>query len=417
LVKLLSYNRFSFVDLSILLLVFSLPFFYKYGTVGISLVSFFSLVEIFRIKKFPTIQLYWFLPVLGLYYIASELISGGSAGPLQKRYILILFPLALALSANFQGEQLRPRIYKSFVIANLLAIMVCLVRAIVRSIRIQEGEWIFNPKVIQDTEHDFLTSSVMGGNYFFAEDFSLFMHPTYWGIQLVLAQYFVFKIFKTATKKEKGWLVISYAILLLAIFMLSSKAVIMTTMIVAFWILLRMEITVVIKASTMAGCIVVFTLFVLFNPRLRVFKETFSIEQLTHPDPNARFGHDLRILSWDASIDIIKNNWFVGVGEAKKTAALANVYERKGYVVPAEQQLNCHNEYFEILLGGGIIAFGIFIAGMVTLLVIAINKRDDVLLTFVAIIAFNCLFESLLERHYGILFISVFVSILTTRKL
>lgn len=400
-----------------MILVFSLPFFHKYATVGISLISFFSLVEIIRSKKFPSIRLHWFIPVLGLYYVTSELLSGGTAAALQKRYILILFPLALALSATFHGEQLRRRVYKSFVVANLLAFVICLVRAMVRSVTSQDGEWVFNPNVIQDTEHDFLTSSVMGGNYFFADDFSLFMHPTYWGIQLVLAQYFVFEIFKSAGRRERTWLVAAYTIFFIALFLLSSKAAIITALIITFWILLRIEIPAIFKAGAIAGCILVIFLFVMFNPRLRVFKETFSIEQLSRPDPSARFGHDLRILSWDASIDIIKKNLLFGVGEAKKTITLVDTYEKRGYTVPAEKKLNSHNQYLEMLVGGGIVAFTIFCVGMITLLIIGAKDRDYVLLTFLAIIAFNCLFESLLERHTGILFVTVIVGFLTTNRL
>ena len=399
-----------------MLLAFSLPFFYKYSTVAIALIFFLCLVEIVQTKKVPPIRVHWFLPFLFLYYTLSELLTGGSYLALQKRHLLILFPLALALSVNYQGPNLRPRVFKSFIVANLLAILICVVRAFVQSITIQDGEWIFNPRTLENTTHDFLTSSVMGGNYFFGEDFSYFQHPTYWGIQLVFAQYLVAEVFNTVGKRGKAGLIVTYFVFLGAMFLLSSKAVILTSLIVAFWILFRIRIPVAAKASAIAGCILIGTFFVFFNPRLKVFVDTFSIKQFTHPDPSARYGHDLRILSWDASIDLIREHWFAGVGEANKTPALVDVYKKKGYIVPAEQQLNSHNQYLEFLVGGGIIGFGLFMTGILNLSIMAFRDRDYVLLAFVAIIAFNSLFETLLDRHVGVLFFSVFVSFFTTRR-
>lgn len=399
-----------------MILAFSLPFFYKYSTVAIALIFFLCLVEIVQTKKFPPIRVHWFLPFLFLYYTLSELLTGGSYLALQKRHLLILFPLALALSVNYQGPNLRPRVFKSFIVANLLAILICVVRAFVQSITIQDGDWIFNPRTLENTTHDFLTSSVMGGNYFFGEDFSYFQHPTYWGIQLVFAQYLVAEVFNTVGKRGKAGLIVTYFVFLGAMFLLSSKAVILTSLIVALWILFRIRIPVAAKASAVAGCILIGAFFVFFNPRLKVFVDTFSIKQFTDPDPNARYGHDLRILSWDASIDLIREHWFAGVGEANKTSALVDVYKKKSYIVPAEQQLNSHNQYLEFLVGGGIIGFGLFMTGILNLSIMAFRDRDYVLLAFVAIIAFNSLFETLLDRHVGVLFFSVFVSFFTTRR-
>jgi len=414
--KLLPYSIKSLHDLSILILVFSLPFFHKFSTVAIVLVLLPSLIEIIDRREFPSIRMHWFLPVLYFYYVISELVSGGTAHALEKRHMLILIPLAVALNENFNSGQLRNRIFKSFIVANLLAVLIMAGRALVRSVALQDGDWIFNPKVIHDTNHDFLTSSVMGGNYFFAEDFSFFQHPTYAGIQLVFAQYLIFELFGYAKKKERIGLVVVYFVFQLGLFLLSSKAAIITSLLVAFWILFRLNINLFAKVASLAGCAVLCMLFVFFNPRLRVFIDTFSVAQLTHPDPNARFGHDVRILSWDASMDVIKANWLVGVGEAHKTPVLVDVYTHKGYVVPAEQQLNSHNQSLEFLVGGGIVAFGIFAAGILTLGIMGIRAGDYVFLTFLAIVVFNSLFESLLERHAAILFFAVFVSLLANRR-
>jgi O-antigen ligase len=152
--------------------------------------------------------------------------------------------------------------------------------------------------------------------------------------------------------------------------------------------------------------------FIFYNPRLSIFKDTFVAGLSINPE--ARYGHDLRILSWDASFDVIKNHWILGVGEANKTEALVDVYKLKDYIVPAQEKFNSHNQYLDFLIGGGIVALGIYLFGLISLLVNAIKNRNKALIAFLLIFSFAALFENLLARHAGVLFFSGFISLLVT---
>jgi O-antigen ligase len=320
------------------------------------------------------------------------------------------------VNPKFQRLEIRPSIYKSYIFGNVAAMIVCIVRAFITSISIENGQWIFNPKVIRDTEHDFLTSSVMGGNYFFGEDFSFFHHPTYAGIFIVFAQYLAFEIFNdsTQTSRTRKLMVFCYLFFLGALFLLSSKAAIATSILVSFWILIRIKIRTPVKVIVVAAFALVSVLFVFFNPRLKVFKDTLKTKDLI--DPNARYGYDLRILSWDASLTLIKDHWLLGVGEAKKKTELGEVYKRKQYVVPAEKLHNSHNLYFDFMIGGGVIALGLFLAGIVHSFINARNQHNVTLFVFLLIFCFNGLFENLLSRQSGVLFFAAFIALLVSRE-
>lgn len=409
-------NGFNFREVLVLVLFFALPFFHKYSNLTIALILLLSLLEIIRKKKLPIIELFWFLPVLFLYYTISELASGGGWSSIEKRLLFFLIPLVFALNSNFRKENLRNKIYLSYILGNLSAIVICFGRAIARSFILENGHWTFNPKVIQNTEYDFLTSSVMGGNYFFGEDFSFFHHPTYAGMFIVFAQYLIFELFKApSSRRSKQLLIGCYVIFLIALFLMSSKAAIISSLLVSCWILFAVRIPQAIKTAIFTGFAIVCALFLFFNPRLKVFKETLKITQFVSPDPNARFGHDLRILSWDASLDLIKDNWLLGVGEANKRSALVDVYNQKGYIVPAEKMHNSHNQYLDFLIGGGLIGFGLFMTGLIELFVRSVRENNFPLLAAISIFSFIAMFENLLSRHDGILFFSIFVTLLAMK--
>lgn len=401
------------LHLLIWLLFFVLPLTNKFSNILIAVLLTLSIVKFIREKKYA-IKVFWFLPTLFTYYSASELLSGGEVASLEKRLLFLLVPVLFALNVNLFNGQFRRQIYFGVVLGNIFAILVCLIRAIWRSFKLQDGDWIFNAKVIQQSDFDFLTSAVMGGNYFFSDQFSYFVHPTYFGIQIVLAQYLVFEILKSEqSKKVKRILLIFFVVFLCVVFLLSSKAIIISSVVLTLCLLLRLQTSSwVLKITSITFVSVVSVLFVSLNPRLKVFRDSFNLNSFNHPDPKARFGHDLRILSWNASLDLIKSNWLIGVGEANKTTELVKAYTRKGYDVPAQQMHNSHNQYLDFFIGGGVIAFSLFMVGLVSLFVNAINRRNYLMLAFLLIFSFNAIFENLLSRYAGILFFSVFASFL-----
>lgn len=413
--RIVNYAQYSIYDYSILVLFMSVPFYRTFSSIAIVLVSVISFIEIFKKRSLPKIQMDWFLPALFLYYAGSLALSGGTWSSFEKMLLLLAMPLLFALNIESHKEQLRTKVYLSFIIGNLIVLAYCFVIAIKKSITISNDHWSFNPKIIGGTGHDFLTSSVMGGNYFFGEDFSLFLHPTYFGLYIVFAQYLIFEIYRSSPERRyKRLLVSCYFLFFIFLFMLSSKAAIISSLLLTLCLILVIRVSIFIKLGIFTLAIIFSGLFVFFNPRMRVFKDTF-ITGLSI-NPQARFGHDLRILSWDASMEIIKNRWLLGVGEANKTTALVEVYTAKGYVVPAQEMFNSHNQYLDFLIGGGIFGFGLFITGLIMLLVRSIRQANYALLAFLLIFSFAALFENLLARHAGILFFSIFISLLTGKS-
>jgi hypothetical protein len=399
---------------SIFILFVTIPFYRSFSSIVIGLIFLLSFVEIWKNKSLPRFQIHWFLPSLFLYYIISLAISGGTWPSFEKLLLLIAIPLLVWFNYRYFKYQTRIKFYLSFILGNLLVFLYCLIVAINKSIVITNGQWTFNP-MIGESNHDFLTSAIMGGNYLFGEDFSYFLHPAYFGLYVVFIQYLIFEIYKTTSGKvHKLFLVGFYLFFFIVLFMLSSKAAIISSLILTFCLIFFIRLPLLIKACTLTAIVIFSVLFVFLNPRMRIFKDTFTTGLSINPE--ARFGHDLRILSWDASIEVIKDNWLLGVGEANKEEALVKIYKAKGYIVPAQEMFNSHNQYLDFLVGGGLVGIGLYLTGLTLLLIKSYKENNYTLLAFVLIFSFAAFFENLLARYAGILFFSVFVSVLSTWK-
>jgi O-antigen ligase len=410
-------NSVDYRELVILLLFLVLPFFHKFSTFFIVILFAISLFEIIKTKEVPNFKIHWFLPVLFFYFTLSEWLSGGSWETLEKRWLLVLVPVLFCLQERITNEALRPKIYFAFVLGNVAAVFACLARAFFRSIKIQDGNWGFNSKIIEDSPYDFLTSAVMGGNHFFSTDFSWFMHPSYASMYIALALYMIFELYRVNffSIRHSGILLIGfYLFFVLAVFLLGSKVGIFCSLVITIWILVEIKVAKTKKYSIIAAFVLTSSIVVVFNPRLQEFYSTLRTTDFIQP--SARYGYSLRLLSWDASLDLIRNNLFLGVGEGQKREELIKVYKQKGYINPALQSHNSHNQYLDFLIGGGLIGFSIFIVGLCQLFFLSAKRKDAIFFIFLFLFSFNALFENMLSRHAGVLFFSIFVTLLLSNS-
>lgn len=413
-IKFSGYKDSRAQEFAVLALVFVLPFFHRFANVALELVFLTGIIEIFRRKHIPPLKMHWFLPALFLYFSISELVWAGEIGALEKRVFFILVPLAFAIIPVFYDMEIKQKIFKSFILGNVIALVVCFVRAILRSLTLEDGRLLFNTKVIRDSDYDFFTSAVMGGNYFFSTEFALFHHPTFFSLYIVFAQYLIIEQYGSSPKRIKGFLAAAFVLLVLGLFLLSSKAAIMSMFLVWFWLVFRFKVSTAIRSAFVVVIASICVLFFFFNPRMKVFKDSFQTKQVINPE--AQYGHDLRILSWDASLTIIKSSWLFGVGEPNKEAALMDVYKNKGYKMPAEDKHNSHNQYLDFLIGGGVVGLGLLATGLGGLTAKSIKDHNFPLQAFLIIFCFNALFENLLSRHDGILLFSLFICLLNTNQ-
>lgn len=383
-----------------LLLSFSLPLWQKLSTIlllCLTVASLFKLKEIRFNKQFLGVIFLYFV------YVLFELIHPPvESSMFEMKASLIVLPI-IFMTNNFIEETTVRKSYRFFVFGILTACFFCYIKALISSLSFFNGLQ-FNPKLAITGSSGFLESSIYGGNYFFGNHFSIFHQSVYFSIFLNIAV--IILLFTDVFKMKSKYVLVLF--IGLALFQVSNRVNIFVYILLlisglVFIIKNKKTKLIMIVFSSFIGCVILIS-----NPRVKTFlNKIHSFEFVINRESEDSFG--TRILVWNASLDLIKDNLYSGVGYSKAYESLKKVYKKKRYVIPYRNRLNSHNQYFQILVECGII-------GLLTLLIvlgILLQYRKSYQLLkvfFLTIIVVNFLFESVFNRYSGLVCFMFFYS-------
>jgi len=247
--------------------------------------------------------------------------------------------------------------------------------------------------------------------------FSHPMHPSY------LAMYFTVNIAFAAAillkAKKFLWIqVISIFTSFIILYLAESKAGLIATFVLILFFLFKvlfhqnrkLSLAIIIIFAITASSIIVLV------PRFKTLLSTTLNYEIVfqHPEKVVE-STALRLLAWNASIDVISEHPIIGVGAGDIKDELAVVYKKNNYVKPLEMKMNCHNQYIETTVGQGIIGLAVLIFMLMALF---INKNHKFLSQlFGVIIAVNILFESMFNVQAGVVFFVFIYSMILSSKI
>jgi O-antigen ligase len=168
------------------------------------------------------------------------------------------------------------------------------------------------------------------------------------------------------------------------------------------------------------GLIVLFaaviTVVIFVNPvlKLRYIKETSAFN--IPADPNGWNSVSIRTAIWTCSLDLFKQHPLLGYSVGGQEAARDQCERRYSFYGVFGENLNCHNQYFEYLLGGGMILLLIFIGQLSWLFRHALRYEKQLYAIFIVLFAATCVGESLLETNKGVVFFAFFNSFFLFRS-
>lgn len=247
--------------------------------------------------------------------------------------------------------------------------------------------------------------------------FSHPMHPSY------LAMYFSVNIAFAATillkAKKFLWIqVSSIFISFIILYLAESKAGLIATFVLILYFLYKvlfhknkkLSLAIILIFAIIASSIIVFV------PRFKTLLTTTLNYEIVfqHPEKVVE-STALRLLAWDASLDIISEHPIIGVGGGDIKDELAVVYKKNNYVKPLAMKMNCHNQYIETTVGQGIIGLAVLIFMLMALF---INKNHKFLSQlFGVIVVVNILFESMFNVQAGVVFFVFIYSMILSSKI
>lgn len=134
---------------------------------------------------------------------------------------------------------------------------------------------------------------------------------------------------------------------------------------------------------------------------------TQTFEEMSEGDTS-----DARYLIFGSSLKGISQSlpWGVGIGD--KNDVLAKIYEETGEDYAIQAQYNSHNIYLDATLTMGIPGLLLLLAALAVPTVMAWRRRDFILMSLIFSFAFSGLFEAILNRQMGIMFVGLFWMIL-----
>lgn len=122
-------------------------------------------------------------------------------------------------------------------------------------------------------------------------------------------------------------------------------------------------------------------------------------------------GSEERLVLWTVSCSEIVNHP-LGVGTGNTEEVLSQALKKRGQFELAELNRNPHNQFLQTTLEVGIPGLLIFLTILINGVVTGIRKSNPLLGITVACLAFNCLFESMLQRQSGVVFFVILTIVL-----
>ncbi|MDX2306085.1 MAG: O-antigen ligase family protein [Microscillaceae bacterium] len=332
---------------------------------------------------------YYFLQVVGLWN-TTHLADGRHE--LLVKSTIIIFPLIFVSTSH----RLSKKQYESILWTFCFAVMV----ASLFSFR--EG---FTLKIDQVSGIPVLQKLII-------------LHRPYLGMYIVFVIFFLFsRLFKDSQQKQEKYIIPILMYLLVFLLVIQSKMALMAlfmTFLIIFSILLidnrQYNFLIIFYALIF---VLVFQNYPYLEKALDRFTDISLVDShMTNPGDDVN--NQARKNIWNCVENILneKNTWFTGFGTGDTQIELTECYEQKGFIYEYRNSLNAHNEFLQETLRHGIPGFLIFLLSLGIPLVLSIRKKDYFLLSFILIICFCSLTESILSRQAGVVFYSFFNSLL-----
>lgn len=240
---------------------------------------------------------------------------------------------------------------------------------------------------------------------FYSHSRNGYRHHAYIAMYAVVAMVFVYHELYTYWKKLTVWhrclLLFSMALLLSYVVLVNSRAgiivmgVSMLTCIVHLLIKKRSWKLGVGIAALLLFCIVGVTKSIPTYAD-RVSETVANVEE------------DIRYTVYRCNWQAIRSNLVVGYGVGDAHAIQVETYKNEGFNTGAQAGLNAHNQYMESMLQAGLLGVLSLLFFLLSPLVVALCRHSRytfIIAVFTCIVMMNLLFESMLERQMGLLFI------------
>lgn len=329
---------------------------------------------------------------------------------LERSLSLIIFPVGFYFNPiQLTNKQLN-RIKLTFVFSSALIVLICSVLSYNKLlILVGEGQ-PFN------SIFEFIKKSEF--EYHFRTNFEHFsgLHPTYASMYLGVSILFLLEMFfdsETSLSIKRKLILISTSIVLLILMAgLASR-----TPLLAILMVTSLFIFAKIKKKIYAFYVLLFMLIlssvlIITVPTLSKRISEISLSNTTIPTTKGEDdSFNLRAGILHCTLNLIKENWLIGVGPGKVQSKLDECYNNIAPSTYKDRGFNTHNQFFGYWASMGIVG----LAALMLILIATAKKGisdQQIALTFVCLYFAICfLTENVLIRQQGVVFVAFFLNL------
>lgn len=361
-------------------------------------------------RRYPLILLflplvYYGLNVIGLIH-TTDLHQG--LFELEKKISLLVLPVLFLFDREALTAFWIRRVFWGFCAGLALMSTISIGLGFYHSLSWVNGHLVFRTAVNDisyERGYTFFQQVTQGGNYFFDQYISPFMHTTYYGMYLSFG--IIISIWLSRFQKKKILNYIIAGVFLVVMVFSDSRGAILSfvlTLLVLGLLFIKGKYT----RYGLPALMVVLLSVILLSPRTVLLFEDLgkTIKGINYESQESAA---LRIIVWKSSLEVIGENYLVGVGTGDAEIALLSKTQRINKMA-FENKLNAHNEYLQTFITLGVAGFVVLSTLLLMSFFYAVRTDEAEFAAFLMIVGFNMLFESLLETFQGIMFVSLFFS-------
>ncbi len=367
----------------------------KYSLAGLIFISLFTIqygkIKIKTLKYTIPLLVLFFVNIISLFY--SDNIGLGFR-TIDTQLSLLLLPILISFDSEFYFNN-KQKIIKGFIIASIIAILVFII------LFIQSGNI---HRLINSLEKYNLFAVIRWYNVINSQ------HPTYISLSFLFS---IILIIHSYNKEDKCFFIvlklIGILVILIAIFLLNSRAILLST----FFVFIYYTIKFLAEHKRIyiyISLILLLSVFSYIIVNSRFHKNIEQIEQGVSTENYEKV--DIRISLWKDAYIMWKEKPLFGYGIGDAKIKLIDVHKNRDIKIAFKERYNCHNQFLETATQTGVV-------GLIVLLLVfaipfyqAIKKKQELLFLFLSICFINFLFESMLQRLTGVVFFAFWYSFL-----
>jgi O-antigen ligase len=349
----------------------------------------------------------WLVVVPPIIYFTVQLLitffGGDSLRLLVPRLLFIIVPLlGFPFFISPVIKRSFPVFVKTFIAGVLLVAFYLMINALyqVHSIN-QEGRTFF-----QSCADHF--------DMFTASNLSVFEHPSYFSMKIIWSLVLIYFM----TKELKFSRLISSLLFILLsalVFLLASKAAIILWLVFTSFIIityLKKNVHILVLYGSTSILILLIALLAIHEiNRVRSFVSGIKTGLMQEKIDWKNL--DQRTREWYSACQLIKERPLSGFGLHDTENRMVQEYRKHGWEEEATLNLNAHNQLLEAQMTFGIAGSLSLLWMLLAPLIIGRNRRCPQLSkSFIILISFFLLFESMFNRQWGIMFFILFYCML-----